>query len=853
MKKFESEIMTSAFREMWLDPHDDFHSLLKPVRLNRLQGNVGHLDLTFADYYLPTVNDRYVVYMLNAINRQHLGISETFYESFNWIRLDKLSKDNELIISLIAKDLKLPLTAAYLRINERSNVLIAIDTKATNDLLQDSDYPLYVQFFKNDWIAQNNTDTYIDHYSIRIEATSDYNDIADIWRNQTTNNMLLFKNGYYVNDLTAGELAENDIVALDIDRTGLGYVDYPINELSTYHSVMHSNAKYLLQLDLGDRYAVCPLDELDIYICARQDNVGNYPRYAGVYFTQTDTTDAIQLTHQDIGLSVLRIDEIIERHRDVINMDNPFIRIFFRQTTEISKLPAQLDGDFIMDLFRFEAGYRKSLMLDTLSNYSGWRCSTLEQSPYKKWRDGEYSFLTKDAIKGVYSYEELNYRALSGFSYLHKLSKIGLDGKRSYTVPFIKEIGCGILGYDATGKLVQIIKVDPTTSPVSVKFNGEVTSVRVLPGSMSTQAVDWDRDMDSIGNSDIVAEQFYYQEDGSDSWKVAREGDNYYVDPDDDTYMWLSSHLEDSWMRRTVRDSLHRTIHLDTELLYHPFNIYGTKPPPTLLRLSHLEIYLDGRYLTEGVDYLVKYPFIHLNAKEYFLDKLDHTARVDIFHYGLPDDLTYKQDFDFVRYGKLYEYSKTELSLYRRRNFFVDGYLYNESELGFRETHHVSNAPVEDGQVFCRITQPTVITTGERKRLAHKDIDRATSVAGYISSLSKAVEESGPVFIDKGHAIFSPFVWRTVQRLRDKTINSSLRVPTTGSVTLALQDWIHELEDDILSEDLNWQFIDVHPTPDNRQVEITEDDLQFLRVMNELYLNKRLTFNSYFSIVRELP
>jgi hypothetical protein len=65
-----------------------------------------------------------------------------------------------------------------------------------------------------------------------------------------------------------------------------------------------------------------------------------------------------------------------------------------------------------------------------------------------------------------------------------------------------------------------------------------------------------------------------------------------------------------------------------------------------------------------------------------------------------------------------------------------------------------------------------------------------------------------------------------------------------------MHDYLGELEGDVLSEDLEWNMIDVHPCPANEQIQVTEDEFMFLRILNELYFHKRLVFNTYFNVVK---
>jgi len=60
--------------------------------------------------------------------------------------------------------------------------------------------------------------------------------------------------------------------------------------------------------------------------------------------------------------------------------------------------------------------------------------------------------------------------------------------------------------------------------------------------------------------------------------------------------------------------------------------------------------------------------------------------------------------------------------------------------------------------------------------------------------------------------------------------------------------YIHELDDDILSTDIDWDMVEVHPTPNIFQSGVTEEEILFLRIVNDLYCHGRLVFNTYLFV-----
>ena len=849
--QFEQDLLSAAAQEMWFDPHDDRHFTIVPARFNRLRGTRARVNLGYTDHYLPDSTYRYVVYGFGQQSSVFLGLEYNRLELLRWMRLDEVARTNEMVINVHIAQRQLPLSSIYIRRNERMQLILAVNAEV-NETLLETEQPLYLRVFSNDWIQEKgqHLDTPIDYVGGYLPTVDAAGPVITRWRQDEEGNKLLFHNGYYVNDISVGELRRGDTLALHVDKSGIGYMDIPINDLMHYHSEMDQLNKWLVSLNLDDPEQAVPADELDIYIIGRQPNVGEYPRYKGFFFSRILDTDIRQITHQDFGVDSRRVEALIQEHWDTVPLVDPIFRIFFRQTTDAVKRPPQVDGHYTLDLYRVDETYRQSLMVGTGSTFDAWRAGELEGSTYTQWQNGVAGTLSLEAFQGVYSYEEVNRRVLEGRYPDERMTWNASGGNWDYRLPWIAEIGCMVLGYDGEGKLIEVVRVPEGSYGRTARLHGAVARVRCIPGDGRETGDGMDRDTDYVTEADWFGDQYYWRNVPSEEWHPAYHGVDYVVDQDTGILTWRDHHKNDERMRRSIRDSIYRDLSIDPELLYHPISIYSDAGPATLLPLSHLEIYLDGHRLVEGVDYTVEYPTIQLYAKEYHLGHLNDRVRVQIFHYGLPSQDHHWSEYGFVRNRRMVDGTDTRFSDLRNHTLVVDGKLssVDDWDLVERPSQPMADS-IREGALYYRETPVRALSEWVMARYG-VEIGPAQTASRLLHPILERPYADTPVFIPHAHAIHSPFVYRTIQRIRDKVINVERIGLSRGAATVAMYEYMDELADDVLSQALDWDMIDVHPCPANEQIQITEDEFLFLRILNDLYFHKRLVFNTYFNVVK---
>ena len=839
MSEFETRIFELAARKLWHDTAEDKQITSIPARLSPLSGLQHSLDSRITSITLPEPDRRYVVYEIGQTAPALIGIHRIL---MRWVRMDVLSHYENMVIHLHIRQLMLPAESVYVLRDNDKNILLAVDAGVNHDLLH-SGYDLHMHLYSSDWIDLHggyltdpirNIGGYISHVDDGIPILTAITSLPE-------GNHQVFHNGYYVNDITADEYSVGDTLTYMQDKSGRGYVDMPLATLSHYTSTIDSMEKLLIQMPLlaGDtvrRHE--PADELEIYICTVQDDVGIYPRVKGFFYSRISVSDLRMVTYRDFAMSAIRVESLLTEHASDIGTRDPFIRIFLRQHTN-GDYDFE-DGQYMQDLMRVDIDKRKSLMVGTAGTYQGWRPGNLEQSGALQWQDANVSALSLSALKGVYSLPALNRIAGS--------AEITND---SIVLPAVMDLGGTLVMFDAEGLFLRHTYISTGSAYTAIPLPDDVHRVQCIPGNGNTHGMGLDLVTGFTDQASYWDEVFYYMLNGTSDWVEAIESIDYHIDVDTGMLEWDDIHNDSGRMRRSIDSHIVRHYDIEPEMLHLPIDIYSDAGPSTQIPLAHLDVYVNGHYCIPGIDFLVDYPKLTITNKEYYLNgAIGDMVRVDVFHYGVPGSYSSDVRYGFTRHHKTRDTDVHIFTELRNTKCVVDGATVDSDMLGlFERPTDVNIAGIREGALYGFIDNQWVLGPWARKRLATDRADTDMhSASGAVSKLIEDVADNTPVYIPRAHALYSPFIKRTILRIRRGDIDVYALGLDVTAVTAAMAPYIHELDDDILSTDIDWDMVEVHPTPNIFQSGVTEEEILFLRIVNDLYCHGRLVFNTYLFV-----
>jgi hypothetical protein len=809
--------------------------------MTTLHGALGQLNNEIGNYKLPIQSKRYVVYEIGQSSASVLGIDSVL---LNWIRLDDLVKLNEMVIFVHIKQRMLPLSAIYVYKNENNNLIFAVDVKSCSVLLNTKE-DLYIHVFSNDYLAGDGAtiqDPVVDVGSW-VDLPQTAANILTAYYAMSGGNKLLFHNGFLVNDTTVSEVAVGDTLTAHHDKTGRGYFDVIVNDLKHFTSELDMRGKLIIQVPdyLSDSsLSIEPGDEVEIFVCAEMPTMAGARRIKGIYYSRLHDTDMRMLTHRDFAIDAGRVEALMDEHSGALP-DNSvfFLRVFLRHHT--NGLITTKDNVFLHDLFRLDMADRLHLMTDSSSVNPAWKVENLEKSELSLLRSTDTNLFNINALKDIYSWPELNHRARSGEI-----------RENVYILPEMMHVGGIALCFDIDGKLQTKVSIAIGSGGDTIAVPVGVSRIECIPGSFVPDGGAFDRDTDFNSQDSYYAEKYYWSDVNSTNWVEAVEGVDYVIDADTGALRWEDIHNEHARMKRSIYDSVYRHYEIEPEEFYHPLRIYRDDGPVSMLPLARLDVFVNGNKCIEGIDYEVNYPMIQMTNKQYYIES-DNDILVDIFHYGVPNYPNKPSVYSFVKNRLSRDTDVDVFFEHRNMSLFIDGRIADIGDVNLYESPEIATkSEIREGALCGFEVWPHVLGPWAMKRLFGGAIDSEFVASATVSNFIAQPTEPAQTFIPYGHAIFSPFLKRMLVRLRDGTIDVNLLGLSETGVALTVSPYMSELNNDIAKRLVDCQMVDIHPTSNIVQVDVSEEELLFLRMISKIYFKSRIVFNAYTNIQEDI-
>lgn len=831
MNKFESNLITSAIRELWHSPEDDRKFTIKPARVTPTRGVRALMANTLNAYDLPNQTDKFVVYEMGQMDIEALGIQSSL---LNWLGLDVLSVINDMYLNIHINSLMIPITACSIIRLSNKNLVLAINTSIASNLLVDN-LPLYITFFSNDWFATSNNVSPLPVLEIGgyLNVLSDAIDVLTTFQNNRPGNNLIYHNGYYEDAIYSNDLTIGDTLTISEDSSGIGYDDFFIADLDAFTSSLDNVNKLIVYMPPKpneSNHTAIPSDELEIYICETYtDGIGNN-RVRGIYYSKISEASVRMLTHRDFAVNNTRIQALMAEHASTMNWNNPFLRVFRRETTTL--MHSANDSLFINDLVRLDVNERKSVISQSASTFQPWEASNLEASPLMHWQDSPMRDLTLESLKGVYSLPEINTRARS--------SKVI---NNTTTLPWIMQLGGKLLGFDIDGLLIEIIDIPINSEYKPFALPVDVFTVEYIPGIATEDGVLTNHPVNRNDKADWWSETFYYKLVSTVEWVRAIEGVDFTISPDGDI-TWDGRHNNSQLTRRTLRDMLYKHKEIEPDLMDEPILLYtGNGDIP----YARLDVFINGRRCVPEVDFITNGKELLFFNKEYYLTEPDFVS-VDIFWHGTELPLNSESNWNFIKHGVLRLDDPSIFIRNRDMSLSVNGYTKSIDDAGVREIQgSLSPATWEEGSLFGANKWPQVMSAYTRNRLTVSDGEDERGASGTINNIVPPVIDTSPVFIIKPYTLMSPWIRSIILDLRSRNINVD-RVWTDADLALLMDDYLGAFDSDVLNIRFEPGTVSIHPTPNLLQVEILEAEFMFLRRLNNYYADTTLLFNSFLTI-----
>lgn len=840
-----------AAKNVWCSPEQDYQHIVRPRRISAPAGARRSIGVLWADLPLPTKTDWYHVYQIGEISLHLLGLNE---RRSTWIRADLHCNSEHLLIDLYVKSgLQIPRYMCYFLLTMDGNVLVAVRDIPTIVNLGTDD--LFIRFYSNAYFngaagITPNEGLVVKGKHLTSESMQFL--FQQEWRDYKTKPGVAygFVNGKHVHDINVTTVKVGDHVEFVWDSSIMGVVEIPITSMETYNSTLDEKQKYLVQHDF-DSGSIDYADDLDLFLVKRV----NANVYSGVYYHKNVKDSVRMLTHRDYSVPVQYVLGFVADHPNWETPSELAIRIHIRKSGYRRSLINEHHR--IKELYKLPKNLRTMAMMGTESTVSEWEANNLELSKYTEIMRMVGRDIPKVTIQDAYGY--------------NAISKLVGDTPQYFSpddnwieLPIGLWHNSTVYEYDVNGKLLEFHQHGAGRQ--YVPRNASCRTIEAIVGkggeSLST--------MYNQSNAKLIKDinyRFYVctVSDGVPLWDWKDvTGDNLFYEIVGDLVQWKVS--TDDYFTAIRNDAEFLAYNLP--LAYRDGVLRFTanaiekrtnglfRSGPADIPFGAIDIWLNGRVLLRGLDYVENWPEICILNKEYVVEGQEQLITIRATGFCKRDmSIPPLGDFGFIKYGMLSKNNRFDIRDDKVLRIVVDGKVYHRDQLKFSEDDSSINvggvrngAPYQISDIVVPLRDLVDVDTYV---LRSRSMEVDKRISDYLTLKHPERVEVNPNPILREYQIYSPYTSKVMYDL----INGVLQMDDFQGQysdmlvreTLEPYKWLLEY-DPSFNPAIDLDYVSIHPH--NLTTEITLDVYQYRFLLRtiRLVLNDRVDITKFIKI-----
>lgn len=853
-----------ALKNVWCNPRQDNQIILQASRISRYGGEKVSMPIMKRRVTLPTSDHRYHVYWIGQVNPMILGLlpKDPVWEIGTWKAFSEAVTKTTLFADLYTDiGIHIPLHKTYYMYTSDRALVFAVNMGNKSQV----DYEvekIYLRLYTNAYYESDRANAL--EIQTRCEGrtilnTQDilaYQSLVATYRNKT-GYTFCFINGHLVNDINLLTTKIGDVVEVYYDASVKKVVDFEVNSLDTFTSLLDQEYKYFLHYEKeeGEEQVIDYVDDIDVYVI-KKSNKG----FVGRYLHKNREQNLRMVTHRDYSLSVGSYVHIADHFKEMFNDPNLgtkdfTVRLFIRHGGMIR--PLIYDHHRLFELYKLPDEEVRAAFLGIGATVEEWYAPVLENGAYTKLMRIPYKDVNIEVIEDAYGYNGIT--KVIGETPTRTRD---ISGRQAATLSIGHYTNSTVYEYSAEGRLLGYHHhlIGTTYHP----RNNECRLVEAIVGTGSnapsvrtgTNFIPLPLDysyrvyMCYLVNGvpdrnwvDITGTAHYSVRDGVLHWNNL------------ETEQWLMVRTDESFLTQdlsivpvagTVYFDLAETIDGQLQVMQVP--------------MGDLDIWLNGKSLIYGLDYHVRFPRVYIVNKEHLIQPAGSTPqKVTVRFTGFCDkdlQLRVPGDYGFVEHGVLSNNSRFDIRDDKVLRITLRGDLKTRKDLVFSELHQgVSTTNALNGspyQVKEVIIPLRGFTDEETYSLREKSLAVDKAVSDYLTLKLPQPERPALTAIPNRYKLYSPFISHIVNDLNSGQFNKEniLKPLSDGEVVELCRPYEHLLGFDPISPDIevDHRYIVIHPHQLGSTIGLDLDSYRFVQRVVELYGNGRIQLSPHLNV-----
>lgn len=824
-------LIQHAVENVWCGPYQDNQVILAAHKITPPGGSLGRFSIMTRYLPLPTADKRYHVYQVGQLHPSIAGMlpDRPDWANATWILFKTAINELPLYADIYTDvGIQLPRFKTYYQYTRDNALIVAVelDNKFPVNYEQDQ---VYIRLYTNAYHESEEGTQLTELTYTNGRIIQNLSDITTFQSEVLVQKarpgwVNCYVNGFLVDNIDAGTCQIGDRVEYIYDASVKNVVTLTVGSLPIFESVLDNKFKYLLHYPKGNEPQIIEYqDDVDLYVV----HPGVSTRFRGVFYHHNRQDSLRMVTHRDYAIPVDTYEYLASALSDQISetpLDLQALQIKLHVRHAGYRRPLIFDNNRIFEMYKMTDEQIMQAMTGVHASMDLWKAETLENSAYTKLMRVNYPQITMEMIQAGYGYNSIS--TIIGGTPL----KTTIENDLSWAdLPIGQFENVTVYEHDVDGTLIGLKY--QAAEPHYHSTNLLVRMIETIYGE-ATARPDVRFGQDNIHLPDHHSYRVYkcHYIDGvpDENWVDITGSPEYSVV--DNTLVWGDLDHDQFLMVRSNAKHLYR----EFDLLPIAGTLYftlseeqdrgdGYQQYVMGVPMGDLDVWLNGKALIKGLDYIVKFPMIYIVNKEHLIQPAGSTPQTIAYRFtGFCDsDLNFEpiDDFGFIDHGVLSNNNRYNVRDDRVMRMTVAGALKHRDDLIFSEFHQgVSVINATNGMPYQvkDIVVPLLDFTEEetyQMRTQSEAIDQM--VEDYLSIKIPQPDRNAVSAIPNRWKLVSPFICHITNDLQSGQFNKAplLNVLQDSDVIELCQPYIHLLEFDPVNEanQIDQRYVVIHP------------------------------------------
>lgn len=850
-----------AIRDVWCSPDQDRQARIVPRKISIYGGAVTEINVMWRRYKLPLAATRFNVYQIGAEYPTALGLADPEKQGV-WVLLSDVCIANKLIVDLYNnKGIQMPRTATWYMVTHDNNLIFALQEQTKIPFYPETE-DLCIRFYSNAYYNSDRSsspDDYIDVQGMQVRTTEDILSLQNKYDalNRKKGLAYAFVNGYRVSKPDMISVKLGDYVEVVYDGSIYTVVDFRISALNEFTSTLDNKRKYLLHPAAIANAVIDFHDDVDFFLY-KPEAGGRL--FKGVYYHRNaESADAVrQITHRDWSVPVAYVAGYQAGQEGWDDANDLVLRAHIRHAGFAR--PLVNEANRINELYKLtdEEILRAMNSIDAV--VPEWHVDHLESSAYTRLMGADSVDITPQLAQQAFGYNAMALMLAPTPRFTRSSS-----GQNLVNIPVNLEGRSCMYEFNADGELTGWF--NHTIGNLHVADKPTTRLVEMLTG-YGVNELDEHYGVHGMGVDSTLDYRMYkcgmFAGTADNKWVDVTGGPEYVISNNQLT--WLIDPEKYYTMVRSNRDFLAYDLNVGFQSGTLRFQLQSMQKRgefpilrPMQIPMGELYLWMNGKALIEGIDYIVQFPEILITNKRYLVRPSTDKQKIHVRFCGHSRKDFSREvcaDVGFVQHGVLSNNSRFDIRDDKVQHITVGGEFYDKSELSFAETHSGVNVQgVKDGTpyVIRDIVVPMRGTTNANTYVL-RDAALITDkhVADYLT-----LKLPPPVFteimsIENLYPVYSPFTSALLADLATKLLDDPRMYGAYSDnvVKDICKSYEHLLGFDQATPDhkADAGFMIVHANYQDIVTTLTLFQYRFLLRAVKIYLNDAVNLSHYVNV-----